>query len=157
MAKNPDNIIKPITDGSFFDVVDAVSNGAHNSPTPSATHMGILPLGGLQLECYILEDGRRVFNKRGMAEAIGLKSQGGNAFIRAMEAQSLGSELDENLRENINNPIYFKPLTGDLNFGHGYESEMLVDVCKAVIRAKEAGRLRPQQMNMAKQLCLRVR
>ena len=120
-------------------------------PTPSATHKGILPLGGLQLECYVLDDGRRVFNKRGMAEAIGLKPQGGNAFIRAMEAQSLGSELDENLLESINNPIYFNPLTGDLNLGHGYEAEVLVEVCKAVIRANIAGRLKPQQMNMARQ------
>lgn len=43
----------------------------------SATHRGILPIGGLQLECYVLEDGKRVFHKRGMAKAMGLKSEGG--------------------------------------------------------------------------------
>ena len=151
MAKKPEKIIPPITDGSFDDVVNAIASGTYDAPTPSATHKGILPLGGLQLECYVLDDGRRVFNKRGMAEAIGLKSQGGNAFMRAMEAQSLGSELDENLQDSINNPIYFNPLTGDPNLGHGYEAEVLVEVCKAVIRANTAGKLKSQQMNMAKQ------
>ena len=52
-----------------------------------------------------------------------------------MEAQSLGSELYENLRENINNPIYLKHLIGDLNIGNGHEAEVLVDVCKDVIRS----------------------
>ena len=150
MAKKPETTIEPIN-ATFDDVVNAVSSGTHDKPTPSATHKGILPLGGLQLECYVLDDGRRVFNKRGMAEAIGLKSQGGNAFMRAMEAQSLGSELDENLQTSINNPIYFNPLTGDPNLGHGYEAEVLVEVCKAVIRANTAGKLKSQQMNMAKQ------
>jgi len=35
--------------------------------------------------------------------------------------------------------------------GHGYEAEVLVEVCKAVIRANTAGKLKSQQMNMAKQ------
>lgn len=63
-----------------------------------------------------------------MARALGMKSEGGNVFMRAMQRKGLGSELDEKLVEKINNPFYFKPLTLDL--AHGYEGEVLVEGSK---------------------------
>jgi len=68
-------------------------------------------------------DGRRVFHKRSMARALGLKSGGGNAFMKTMQGKGLGSGLPENLREKINNPLNFKPLTQDL--AHGYDADVL--------------------------------
>jgi len=44
---------------------------------PEATHQGELPIGDVKLDCYVLEDGRRLFHKRGMARALTLKSDGG--------------------------------------------------------------------------------
>ena len=114
-----------------------------------ATHLGILPIGGLQLECYVLEDGRRVFHKRGMAKALGLKSEVGNAFMRTLSRKGLGSELDETLWEKIDNPIIFKSLGSDP--AHGYEAEVLVEVCKAVLRAQKAGKLTKSQSTIADQ------
>lgn len=151
MAKKPENI-EPI-DASFSDVVDAMlGKQADISETDDmliATHLGILPIGGLQLECYVLEDGRRVFHKRGMAKALGLKSEGGNAFMKTLSRKGLGSELDENLWEKINNPILFKALGSDP--AHGYDADVLVEVCKAVLRAKIAGKLTKSQDNIANQ------
>lgn len=118
-------------------------------PGISATHKGILPIGGLQLECYVLEDGRRVFHKRGMAKAMSLKSEGGNAFMKTLGGKKLGSEIHEKLREKIENPILFNSLGSDP--AHGYEAEVLVEVCKAVIRAQEAGKLNKAQEPMADQ------
>jgi hypothetical protein len=57
--------------------------------------------------------GRRVFNKRGMAKAIGLKSEGGNAFLKIIGRKGLGSEIDEKLHKKIENPIYFNYLRSD--------------------------------------------
>lgn len=116
---------------------------------PLATHQGKMALGGLELDCYVLEDGRRVFHKRGMAKALGMKSGGGNVFLRAMQRKGLGSELSLELQEKIENPINFKPMTLDL--GHGYEASVLVDICKAIIRAGEAGKLTSQQLGLASQ------
>lgn len=116
---------------------------------PVATHQGKMQIGDLELDCYVLEDGRRVFHKRGMARALGMKSGGGNVFMRAMQRKGLGSEIDRNLLERINSPFYFKPLTQDL--AHGYEAEVLADVCKAVIRAHEAGKLTSAQEPLAAQ------
>jgi transposase-like protein len=75
---------------------------------PRATHRGILPIGWLQLDCFVLEDGRRVFHKRGMARALGRKSEGGNAFMKTLGGKKLGSEPDPELWQKIKKPIVFK-------------------------------------------------
>lgn len=90
---------------------------------PKATHQGKMAVGSLDLDCYVLADGRRVFHKRGMAKALGMKSEGGNVFMRAMQRRGLGSELGDKLIEKIENPINFKPLTQDL--AHGYDADVL--------------------------------
>ncbi len=132
---------------------DEVAKAMVNVPDPeqplNATHRGILPIGGLQLECYVLEDGRRVFAKRGMARAIGLKSEGGNAFLKTLSGKKVGSEITEALREKLENPIVFN-ITG-ADPGHGYEAETLVDVCKAVARADGKNKLLDSQKPMANQ------
>lgn len=116
---------------------------------PKATHQGKMQIGDLDLDCYVLEDGRRVFHKRGMAKALGMRSTGGNAFMKTMQRRGLGSELDRNLLEKINSPFYFKPLTPDL--AHGYEAGILVNVCKAIERADKAGKLTATQQPLAAQ------
>ncbi|UOM36375.1 P63C domain-containing protein [Acuticoccus sp. I52.16.1] len=116
---------------------------------PKATHQGQMAIGDVVLDCYVLEDGRRVFHKRGMARALGMKSAGGNAFMKAMGRQSIGSALPESLREKINKPINFKPLTQDL--GHGYPAEVLADVAKAILEAERIGLLTPSQRGLADQ------
>ena len=78
-----------------------------------------------------------------MANALGLKSEGGNAFMRTVTRKGIRSVIDENLWAKIENPIVFKPLISDL--GHGYDADVLVDVCKAVIRAAEKDKLTTSQ------------
>lgn len=116
---------------------------------PKATHQGQMAIGDLLLDCYVLEDGRRVFHKRGMARALGLRSEGGNAFMKTMQRKGLGSELPEPLREKINNPLNFKPLTQDL--AHGYEADVLADLAKAIVAADKKGLLTKQQHRLAVQ------
>jgi hypothetical protein len=116
---------------------------------PLATHQGKMLVGDVELDCYVLEDGRRVIHKRGMAKALNLKSAGGNAFLRSMTRKGIGSELDEKLVEIIENPLIFKPLTQDS--AHGYDAEVLVEVCKAIIRADEADKLTKSQSFLAAQ------
>lgn len=114
---------------------------------PRATHQGQMNIGDLRLDCYVLEDGRRVFHKRGMARALGLRSEGGNAFMKTMQRKGLGSMLPAALREKIDNPINFVALTQDV--GHGYEADVLADVAKAIVAAGQAGALAPAQERLA--------
>lgn len=116
------------------------------SSLPKATHQGKMTVGDLELDCYVLADGRRLFHKRGMARALGMKSGGGNVFMRAVQRKGLGSEVNRKLLEKIENPIVFKPLTQDL--AHGYDADVLVDVCKAIVRADEAKKLTKSQQGL---------
>ncbi len=84
-----------------------------------------------------------------MARALGMRSGGGNVFLRAVQRKGLGSKIGQKLLDNIENPIVFKPLTQDL--GHGYNASVLVDICKAIIRADESGKLHPTQKGLADQ------
>lgn len=112
----------------------------------NATHKGFMHVGGINLECYVLEDGRRVFNKKGMAKAIGLKSEGGNAFLKTMNRKGVGSEVSKKLRDKIESPILFNYLRRDP--GHAYEADVLVEVCKAIIDAGDAGKLTETQESL---------
>jgi hypothetical protein len=114
---------------------------------PNATHQGKMMVGDLELDCYVLHDGRRVFHKRGMARALGMKSGGGNVFLKAMKRKGLGSEVKEPLISKIGAPLVFKPLTQQI--AHGYEASVLVEICEAIIRAEQSGALHPSQADLA--------
>ena len=112
-----------------------------------ATHQGKLMLGNMVIDCYVLENGQRVIHKRGMARALGMKSGGGNVFTRTLQRKGLGSEVSEDLIEKINNPLVFKTLWSDP--GHGYEADTLIDICDAIIDARNNGKLSPSQSFLA--------
>lgn len=124
---------------------------------PEASHQGKLAIGDVELDVYVLADGdgRRLLHKRGMARAMGLKSTGGNAFMKTISRKGLGSKISPELWEKIENPIVFKPLNGDP--AHGYEAVALIEVCDAIIQAKNDGVLKPRQMFMALQAEIIVR
>ena len=94
---------------------------------PFATHQGQVHVDGLDLDCYVLQDGRRVFHKRGMARAMGLKSAGGNAFLKTVQGKVLASYIGADLTNAIENPFYFRAINGDV--AHGYDADILVEVC----------------------------
>ena len=141
---------------SKIELMDDASN-SHLPATPNnntpvavqATHKGYMRMGDIDLECYVLEDGRRVFHKKGIAKAIGLKSAGGSAFLKTMSRKGLGNEISEDLRSAIESPIYFTYLTSGM--GHAYEADVLVEVCKAIKRAHDADYLSKTQEELYRQ------
>ncbi len=127
----------------------AMARWGTDGSMPEAVREGILPFGEIELECYVLKDRRRVFHKRGMAKSLGMKSGGGNVFLRAMNSKGLGSIIPEKLWVALNNPIVFKSLNGDQ--GHGYEGTVLIEICDAIWEANRQGRLGPRQGDLARQ------
>jgi len=59
---------------------------------------------GLDLDCYVLADGRRVFHKRGRP-SVGMKSAR-NVFLRAVQRKGLGSEIDKELFKRLRTPLF---------------------------------------------------
>lgn len=125
------------------------------SRVPEADSQGILQIGDVDLEVYVLDDKRRVISKRAMANALRLQSEGGNAFVRSMSRKGIRSALSENLVQKIENPIFFKPLSGDS--ADGYEAETLIEVCDALIEARNLGVLHSSQFFLAIQAEIIVR
>lgn len=120
-----------------------------------ADSQGVLKIGDVELEVYVLEDKRRVISKRGMANALRLQSEGGNAFLRSMSRKGIRTALTEQLIERIENPIVFRPTSGES--ADGYEAETLIEVCDALIEARSQKLLHPSQDFLALQAEIIIR
>jgi hypothetical protein len=114
---------------------------------PEAQSAGVLKIGDVGLDVYVLDDRRRVISKRAMARALNLKSEGGNAFLRTMSRKGLSSVISEKLAEKIERPLAFYTQRREL--ADGYEAETLIEVCDALIEARNARRLAPSQYFLA--------
>ena len=115
---------------------------------PRASHQGSLPIGDVEIEVYNLFDKRRVIAKAAMARALNLKSEGGNAFLRTMTRKGVRSAISDALWEKIEKPVFFRLLDTDAGAGgiaDGYEATTLIEVCDALIQARNDGNLAPSQ------------
>ena len=116
---------------------------------PVATHQAPLQIGTVLVDAYRLNDGRRMMSKAAMAAALGLKSTGGNAFLRSMTRPAVRQGISEEVWESIEKPQHFHPAPTDLApqglIIHGYEGAVLIDVCEVLIDAGRAGRLNKSQ------------
>ena len=102
----------------------------------------------------MLADRRRVLAQRGLQTGIGFSRSGGKAGARriAKFLQSLafkGYEVND-LIARVNNPIRFIPPHGG-NPADGYEATILPDICEAVVKADQDGKLLAQQRHVANQ------
>lgn len=113
----------------------------HNAKTklPVATHKGVIEIADTQIQCFVLDDGRRVISGRGMTTAIGMKGRGqGFARIEGLKAVKLSQ--NNNLALAIQSPIQFlggSPKVGDPS--DGFEATVLQDLCEAILEARDAG------------------
>jgi hypothetical protein len=117
---------------------------ADGDDLPKAVSQGSLKIGEVLIDVYVLEGRRRVIHKRGMARALGLKSTGGNAFMKMISRKGLGSAISPELHQKIANPLEFIPTSGDP--AHGYPAEVFIEVCNAIIDAAKADKLAASQV-----------
>lgn len=120
------------------------------SVLPATSHRGPLTVGEISVDAYRLKDGRRVISKKGMADILGLKSTGGNSFLRSMTRPGIRSEIPDETWEKIENPIFFKIVDPDSKTdtgitADGYEADTLIDCCKAIVSAYQSGKLHGRQ------------
>jgi hypothetical protein len=120
---------------------------------PEARSQGVLTIGDVVIDCYVLKDRRRLIHKRAMARALGLKSDGGNAFMKTLNGKTLGSKIPTEIRKKIEKHIVFKPLIGDP--AHGYEASVLIDLCSALMDLEPV--LLPSQKFLAHQAEIIIR
>jgi hypothetical protein len=121
---------------------------------PVATHQAPLQIGAVTVDAYVLDDRRRMMSKAAMAAALGLKSMGGNAFLRSMTRQAVRAGISDALWKAIENPQHFRPAPTNSAPASliidGYEATVLIDICEVLIDAGRADRLNKSQEFLAK-------
>ncbi len=132
------------------------------SNLPRASHRGLMPIGDVEIEVYRLHDGRRLIAKAAIAKALNLKSEGGNAFLRTVTRKGVRSAISDDLWKKIENPIVFRYLDTDSEDNQGgtadgYEATTLIEVCDALIQARNDKALAPSQKFLAIQAEIIVR
>jgi len=110
-----------------------------------------LLVGDIQIGCYVLEDETRVISQTGMASGLGMARasmharQGLPVFLAS---KTLTPYVSNELVHAMKTPIIFKNPSGGGN-AYGYPATILVDICEAVLTAKDAGVLTKQQKPLA--------
>ena len=96
---------------------------------PKATHESCIKLGDLEIECAVLNNGKRVISERAMTRAFGGK-RGGYHWKRLKEG---GADLPvylsaKNYKPFIDNDLIVAPIRyrrQDQNIAHGIEATLL--------------------------------
>lgn len=123
---------------------------------PTATHEGVLQLGNLELPVAVLNDGRRVLTAGAMLTALGRPWKGSykrTELPSFLDAGNLKPYITQELYDVLQ-PIEFRGTKGQVT---GYLAEILPLVCDVYLRAREAGKVRGLQANVAKQAEILVR
>ena len=114
-----------------------------------AVASGVLKFGGIDVDCYVLEDGRRVISARGIQQGIGAAgSKNLPRLVRRLPPRF--SHLNEA-------PVLeFTIQTGGAGIvANGYDRNFFVDLCDAYADTFAAGELHVQQEGIAR-TCIAV-
>lgn len=121
---------------------------------PRATHSGILIIGGKEIACDVLEDGRRVLRHKTVSRTMGKGKPSGEDMKRALDlkipvflsANNLTPYLEPIIQER-GQQIYYKSKEGRKLIG--YEANILPEACKVYVKAFYDGVLQKQQIPFA--------
>ena len=124
---------------------------------PQATHRGNFKEEfGFEVDCYVLNDTGKtaVISQTGMGQAIGFNARG-SSIRKFVNGRVMIEYVSAELLEKLENPLKFqwRPAGTEqlVSEVHGYDVTLLIDICKAIIRAEEDGKLLARQKPMAKQ------
>ena len=129
---------------------------------PEATHEGTMKIGGVDIACAVLEDGRRLITQSGFMVALGRARQAkGRAYYDGdvnlpafLTAKNLRPFISKEL-EVTSSQLEFKPLKGARAFG--YAAELLPKVLDVYIDAMEANALTEGQNHVGERAKILMR
>ena len=100
---------------------------------------GILNLNGLEIPCYVLEDGRRVLSTSGMQKALGATENEPDQRSSGRLAEVLNSKIvsrcisEENISSKFPTISCYK---GNTQI-KGYEASVLPDICEIMLQVRD--------------------
>ena len=121
-----------------------------------------LRIANIAIECYVLEDERRVLAQAGFLEALGRhrKANAGNKFQERLPAILKGKAIQPFISEavlEISQPIAFRTPQPHGVRATGYRAELLPMICEIYLKARDAGVLPKNQQHVAKQAEILIR
>lgn len=130
------------------------ANRRWEEPTPKALYGAAdkpIKIADIEVPCYVLDDGRRVITTTGILDTLQMAR--GGAMVKGMNRFELFASRDrirkfvsDDLFDKLKNPIKFR--VGQF-IAHGFESDTLIELAEAVIKADDAGDLQTQQKAIA--------
>lgn len=128
--------------------------GAARWKIPCASHDGKLNLGGWKnIPCWVLDDERRIISQRSFMEVIGMgsgtKTPIGERVSQILDPRNLRSDSATALVKEVDHPIKF--LTTESLTSYGYDGEIIVNFCNAVLYARRVGNLTGATLDYADQ------
>ncbi len=121
-----------------------------------------LIIGDIEIPCYVLEDETRVISQRGIYRGMGTTGGGSeNTSVDAAQmprfarSKWLQPFLTPQLKETLASPIEFSTQFGKL--AYGYPAESLVELCEAILQARDSKAASSQQTSIVVQADLIMR
>ena len=130
---------------------------------PQATHRGVITIGAVEVECYVLDDGRRVLTQESFLKGMGraAKAKGGQGVLTTVDdtpaflaAANLKPLIEKEISASTT-PVEFASLTGTKV--RGYVAELLPQVCRVYLAARDDNKLLGSQKHIAERADVLVR
>jgi hypothetical protein len=120
-----------------------------------------LVIGDRQLQCYVLEDHRRVIVQTSVLESMGMTwgggtvgTRGSSRLARFFSGRRFAPYVSRELFIKLESPILIRLPHGST--AYGYEATILSDLCDVVLRADRDGALQQQQSHIVEQ-CVKLK
>lgn len=120
---------------------------------------GVLELGNITLDCYVLQDGTRVLSGNGMQTALNMVDEGEQNPSGTRLARYMGQKTLEPYILKAKQQGHFQPIIcwkGEQKI-NGYNALALIDICDAFLQARKEIKLSSRQTIIAEQCEMLVR
>jgi hypothetical protein len=143
-GKDPDADV-----GREYDLLAPFTGVGKSTEKPYSMFRGVVPIGDAELQCHVLNDGRRVLTQREVVRALSGGRRSGSYLqnIPEFDVTSLPSRVI----------LFTDP--GGPQINHGFEATLLIEICEAYLAARDRadGSLKPNQAHIARAADLIVR
>lgn len=137
------------TNGSFLPKIPPAT-------TLKVTHQGKWKVAeGIEIDCYVAENRKRLLSLRGTARAMGVTGNGSRALLGRLQAKWIEPYLSDQLKTWVNRASRDELDRLEVLFGPPiipFETNLFVDVCKAYMLASRDGVLRESGARIAQKL-----
>jgi hypothetical protein len=107
-----------------------------------------LIIGNVEIPAYVLNNGMRVLSQNGIQKAIGFSGTSGDWLSKFISTRQIKPFISAGLSEALSKRVVFQRIGagGSVSDTYGYDATILIDVCDAIIEAKNAGNLSPKYL-----------